>query len=112
MARLILCLSVTGRMTERAVSHLAGIGGIGLAVGGTPQSIALYGELVALVGDVGVEHAVAVGATSECHLAVGLDVFAIIDVYDTFRAVYSFGHRGVAANLDLVYLAGFDVGEE
>ena len=97
---------------QPTVCHTVHIGGTYLAVGGTGHGIALHRELLAPVGDIGVEHAIAVGAARRSHLTVGLHVFAIVDVYHTLRAAHGLCHRGVAANLDMVYLAGLHIGQE
>ena len=95
---------------QSTIRHVAHINGISLAVGTASQGIGLHGEFFAPVCHIGVEHAIAVGTARECHLAIGLHVCAVIDVYHSFCATHSLCHRGVAADLDTVYLTSLHVG--
>ena len=46
---------------QSTIRHVAHINGISLAVGTASQGIGLHGEFFAMVGHIGVEHAITVG---------------------------------------------------
>ena len=95
---------------QSAISHAVYISRISLAIGTTSQGISLHREFLSPVCHISIQHSIAVGTTCQCHLAIGLDVFAIIDVNHTFCASHCFCHRTVATNLDMVYLTSLHIG--
>ena len=97
---------------QSTVGHVVLVEGISLSVGGANHAVALHREFLAAIRHIGIDHAIAVGTACHSHLAVGLHVFTIIDVYHALRAAHSFCHRTIAANLDTVYLASLHIGQE